>query len=596
MFANGLNGQKDAGAILKALNNSLAIIEFDVTGKILSANSNFCSVVGYEESEIVGKHHRIFVDRDYANSSDYEFFWDNLSKGQFDSGEYKRFKKDGSEVWIQASYNPILGFNGKPKKVVKFASDITNEKQKQAEAEGISNAISRSQAVIEFDTIGNILNANENFCQAIGYSLQEIVGQHHSMFVEESYAASAEYKKFWHQLAEGEFSSSEFKRIGKGGKEIHIQASYNPIFSPDGRVVKVIKFATDVTPRVTAVNSLGESLKKLAEGNLSSKVENAFEGDLERLRCDFNTTVEQVSSAFSGIFTTSEDLTEGIRGIASASINLSQRTENQAAALEQTASTLCKITETVQNTSHSAANAKSLVESAKNDAQTSEEVVQKTLTAMKEIENSGEQISQILSVIDEIAFQTNLLALNAGVEAARAGEAGGGFAVVANEVRELAQRSGDAAKEIKQLILQSNKYIEDGSRLVDEASVALQRISEQVINISDGVEDIANGASEQSDAIQDLNASVSEMDSSTQQNAVMAEEATAACNLLKDEAIELDRLMRHFQKDASNKASSTVVPLQSPSRAASTTTISKMPKRPRVAGNQALATNEWEDF
>ena len=229
----------DAKAILDAMQRSQAIIEFDMQGKILTANENFCRALGYALSEIVGQHHRLFVDPQDAASSDYREFWARLGRGEFDSRQYKRIGKGGREIWIEASYNPV--FKGsKPFKVIKFATDITAAKLKTAEDAGKIDAISRAQAVIEFTPNGDILNANENFLSTVGYQLSEIQGKHHSMFCEQAYARSDDYRAFWAKLRSGQFVADEFKRIGKGGKEVWIQASYNPIFGLNGSVIKVV--------------------------------------------------------------------------------------------------------------------------------------------------------------------------------------------------------------------------------------------------------------------------------------------------------------------------------------------------------------------
>ena len=233
--------------MVDAIMRSQAVISFTTDGEILSANDNFLSAMGYSESEVVGKHHRIFVDSNYAQSDEYKQFWQKLKSGDVHSGEFCRINKQGEEVWIQATYNPVFDDNGDVDYIIKFASDITAQKQKNADYEGQITAIKKSQAVIEFDLEGNILNANENFLAAIGYSLSEIKGQHHSMFVDPSYKLSAEYAAFWQSLKAGEHSEGEYKRIAKGGREIWIRASYNPIFDSSGKPFKVVKFATDVT-------------------------------------------------------------------------------------------------------------------------------------------------------------------------------------------------------------------------------------------------------------------------------------------------------------------------------------------------------------
>jgi methyl-accepting chemotaxis protein len=276
----------ESKAVLDALGRSQAVIEFKLDGTIITANENFCRALGYSLEEIKGKHHRIFCDSAYTASADYREFWAMLNSGQFESREYKRLKKDGSEVWIQASYNPVFR-NGKLWKIVKFATDITAAKLRAAEDAGKLEAISRVQATIEFTPTGEILTANENFLATLGYALSEIAGKHHSMFCEADYTRSDAYRDFWKTLASGQFVSEEFKRIGKGGKIVWIQASYNPIFDASGRVFKVVKYATDITGRVNAVEEIARGLTALANGDLTATIEKPFIPSLEphRLQC-----------------------------------------------------------------------------------------------------------------------------------------------------------------------------------------------------------------------------------------------------------------------------------------------------------------------
>ena len=227
--------------MINAINRVQAVIEFDTEGKVLHANDNFLKTLGYTLDEIRGQHHSMFVDPAYRTSHEYKEFWAKLGRGEYDANQYKRIGKGGKEVWIQASYNPILDARGKPVKVVKFATDITEQKLKTADFEGQLAAISKVQAVIEFSLDGKILSANENFLNTLGYSLNEVRGQHHSMFVEPAYRASAEYREFWARLGRGEYDANQYKRIGKGGKEVWIQASYNPILDASGKPFKVVE-------------------------------------------------------------------------------------------------------------------------------------------------------------------------------------------------------------------------------------------------------------------------------------------------------------------------------------------------------------------
>lgn len=250
-FATNITEQKrrdaDSQSQLDAISKSQAVIHFNLDGTIVDANDNFCQTIGYQLSEIKGKHHRMFVDPQFASSAEYQQFWQRLGQGEFESGEFKRVHRSGTDIWLQASYNPIFDANGRPYKIVKYASNITEQKRKNIEFEGQLDAISKSQAVIEFELDGTIITANENFCGAMGYELHEIQGKHHSMFAEEQLKNSPEYHQFWQSLGRGEFQSGEYKRIGKNGKEVWINATYNPIFDLEGKPFKVVKFATDVT-------------------------------------------------------------------------------------------------------------------------------------------------------------------------------------------------------------------------------------------------------------------------------------------------------------------------------------------------------------
>jgi methyl-accepting chemotaxis protein len=545
-----LNGGAGADAVLAAINKSLAKIEFDPAGKIISANENFLSAMGYTAAEIVGQHHRMFVEPAYAQSAEYTAFWGKLGRGEFDAAEYKRLGKGGREIWIQATYNPVLNGSGKVVKVVKFATDITSAKMKAADDAGKLAAISRAQAVIEFTVEGEILTANENFCGALGYDLGEIKGRHHRMFVEPAYGQSGEYADFWRRLRGGEFLADEFKRIGKGGREIWIQASYNPIFDPDGRVMKVVKFATDITGRVHAVTEIGEGLGKVAGGDLTCEITEPFIPALDKLRLDFNNSVETLRSALQKVGHNAASIDAAGGEVSSAATDLSKRTEQQAASVEETAAALDEITATVKASAQRAEEAGGLVARTRASAEKSETVVRQAIETMGGIDKSSREIGSIIGVIDEIAFQTNLLALNAGVEAARAGEAGKGFAVVAQEVRALAQRSAEAAKQIKELITKSGEEVRSGVSLVGETGAALETILKDVREISEHVVAIVEASREQSTALAEINTAVGTIDQGTQQNAAMVEETSAASQSLASEAQQLNALLRTFRLGA----------------------------------------------
>ncbi|MCL8023809.1 methyl-accepting chemotaxis protein [Nocardioides bruguierae] len=252
-------------ANVSAMHRSQAVIEFDLDGTIRFVNDNFLRATGYQRGEVVGQHHRIFCDPAFASSSDYVDFWNTLGRGEFVSGEFQRRHKSGRELWLQATYNPILDAEGKATGVVKFATDITDQKTRNAEFVGKVTAIDAAQAVIEFDLEGHALSANDNFLRAMGYSLREITGQHHSMFCTEEYVRTEEYRDFWLRLSKGEFIAGRFERVGKFGRSVHLQATYSPILDGHGRPFKVVKYAHDITAQVERERSIAERTARMAE-------------------------------------------------------------------------------------------------------------------------------------------------------------------------------------------------------------------------------------------------------------------------------------------------------------------------------------------
>ncbi|HBF29769.1 PAS domain-containing methyl-accepting chemotaxis protein [Rhizobium sp.] len=408
-------------------------------------------------------------------------------------------------------------------------------------------AISRSQGIIEFTTEGEIVTANENFLKAIDYRLDEIKGRHHSILVSPDYAKSADYKEFWNALRRGEVQSAEFTRYGKNGKIVVINAAYNPILNDKGKVTKVVKFATDVTDRVNAVNSIATALTRLADGDLSFTLDQPFAPDFEDLRRTMNEALIQMRNTLGAVAHSTGQIDNGTREISQSAEDLSKRTEQQAASLEETAAALDEITVNVKNASKRADEARHAASTASANAERSGKVVDDAVGAMSRIENSSNQISNIIGVIDEIAFQTNLLALNAGVEAARAGEAGKGFAVVAQEVRELAQRSAQAAKEIKDLIRNSSNEVSTGVKLVSETGEALRTIQQNIVTVNEHMEAITSSAREQATGLSEVNSAVNQMDHVTQQNAAMVEETNAASATLAQETVRLRELIEKFR-------------------------------------------------
>ncbi len=541
-------------AQVDALHKVQAVIEFDLAGNILTANANFLGALGYTLPEIVGRHHRMFVDEDYAGSAAYRDFWARLGRGEFDEGQYRRIGKGGREVWIQASYNPVFDPQGRPYKVIKFATDITRQTLQAADYTGQLAAINKSQAVIEFDLAGTILSANQNFLDAMGYRLDEVQGRHHSMFADAAYRESDAYRAFWSKLGRGEYDAGQYLRYGKGGREIWIQASYNPIFDASGHPVKVVKYASDVTAQVRATRAMQAALAQSRQvvtaaqsGDLTVRVPTADkDGAVAELCKGINALVEMMGSLVGDIQGAAEVVNAGVRDIAAGNSDLSVRTEQQAASVEETASSVAELSATVRHTADNARMAADLAVGATDVAARGGQVVHGVVDTMSQIDASSRRIADIIGVIDGIAFQTNILALNAAVEAARAGEQGRGFAVVASEVRSLAQRCGGAAREIKQLIGDSLARVAEGSRQVEHAGANMEEIVASVVRVSTLIGQISQASQEQSLALDQVNQTINHIDHNTQQNAALVEEASAAAHSLKDQAAQLLEAVERF--------------------------------------------------
>ena len=552
-YASDVTEQKMQNAFnlgqINAIGKSQAVIEFDTHGNIITANDNFLATVGYALEDIVGKHHSIFVTETERDSEDYRTFWEKLAQGQFYSGEFHRVAKDGSDIWIQATYNPILDVNGKPIKVVKYASNITEQKVQNAYFEGQLEAIGKSQAVIEFNMDGIIQTANDNFLQTFGYTLDEIKGKHHSMFVDASYRSTHEYAAFWESLREGTFSSGEYKRIGKNGKEIFIQATYNPILDHNGKPFRVVKFATDITGRTQAIDEIKHVMERLTEGDLTVSIEHALEGEFKVLGGSINQFIEEMRGTILNINSAVETINTASSEIALGNSDLSSRTEQQASSLEETASSMEELTSTVKLNAENAEQANALAAQASQIATEGGDVIGKVVNTMTLINDSAQEISDIIGVIDGIAFQTNILALNAAVEAARAGEQGRGFAVVASEVRSLAQRSAEAAKDIKELISDSVSKIASGNELVVKSGDTMDEVVTAIKRVNDIMSEIAAASSEQAAGIEEVSRAVVQMDEMTQQNAALVEEAAAASDSLKLQSAELSDRVAVFEID-----------------------------------------------
>ncbi|WP_314954481.1 PAS domain-containing methyl-accepting chemotaxis protein [Bradyrhizobium cosmicum] len=410
---------------VSAISRAQAVIEFKLDGTVVTANENFCKALGYSLAEIEGKHHGLFVAQAERDGAAYREFWAKLNRGEYQAGEYKRLGKGGREVWILASYNPLLDQNGKPFGVAKFATDITAEKLKNADLAGQIAAIDKAQAVIEFNMDGTIITANANFLGTLGYALDEIKGKHHSMFVESAERDGAAYREFWAALNRGQYQAAEYKRIGKGGKEVYIQASYNPIMDLNGKPYKVVKYATDVT---------NQALVRMGNERVRGMMESVAAGSEE-----LNASVREISEA------------------------MTKSRETAMSAVDQVAAA---------------------------DAQA------------QRLTEAAQAMSGIVEMINSITGQINLLALNATIESARAGEAGRGFAVVASEVKSLANQAKQATDKIGQEIGSLNGISGDVVSALGSIKQAITSVSEYVTSTAAAVEEQSTVTNEMSNSMQ----------------------------------------------------------------------------------------------
>jgi len=443
----------DAKAQLSALFRTRAVVSFDMEGHVLSANAGYCRVMGYREHEMVGKHHRMFVPAQVADSRAYAEFWDKLQQGEAQSAKFKRVAKGGRELWLGASYNPVLNERGVPYKVVTLANDVTEAEQRDLDIRAQVAAIRRTQAVIEFGPNGRVLSANDLFLQATGYELREVTGQSHSMFLDDATRRSAEYAHFWDDLARGQAKVGRFKRIARGGREVWLEASYTPISDSEGRVFKVIKFATDISQREAFLQQVNQNADELHH---ASK-------ELSRVAREMSDHATYTATQADVVAGASADATMAVSSVATAAEELS-----------------ATVREIARNTSEAARVATSAVATA---VQTDRTVA--------ELGESSVQIGKVVKTITSIAQQTNLLALNATIEAARAGESGKGFAVVANEVKELAKQTAHATEDISRKIEMIQTTTRQAVQAIREIGDIIGQINEFQSTIASAVEEQA---------------------------------------------------------------------------------------------------------
>ncbi len=630
------NDSQENSEIIAAMNRVQAVISFKLDGTILDANENFLNTLGYTIAEIKGKHHRMFCDQAYANSDAYRLFWEKLGRGEFDNGEYRRIGKGGKEVWINASYNPIFDASGKVSKVVKLAVDISKQKLQDCELA----ALRKSQAVIEFNLDGTVITANDNFQKALSYSLDDIKGKHHSMFCDPVYTASPEYRNFWADLARGEFQAGVYKRLTKQGKEIYIQASYNPIFDLNNKPYKVVKYATDITKQtlekmaqdatvgriqsmmdnipinvmmadkdgtILYINPKSKQTLKTIEKDLPIPVEKILNHSFDvfhknpahqrklvgddrnlpheaKIKLGQNTLALLATAVYDnnrnylGPMVTWEvvtdrlllvqNVTEASRQLAAASAELnatatqlSGNAERSTSVANSTASASEEVSQGVRtvatNTEEMSASIKEIARNAAEASTTSATTLKQaqatnlTITALGQ---SSQEIGNVIKVISSIAQQTNLLALNATIEAARAGDAGRGFAVVANEVKELAKQTAKATEDITSKITGIQKESTGAVDAVAAIGHTIEKLNGIAGAIAASVEEQAATTNEVSRVVQEsakgvlnITDNVKIVSQSASETLIGANQVLSAAKSLSDLATRLDELVKKIQ-------------------------------------------------
>ena len=527
-----------------------SVIITDPEGFIEYVNPGFTRMTGYSEAEVLGKKPGSFLQGPETDPDAVRRIGEALAAREAFYEEILNYTKDGESYWISLAINPVFTEDGNVDKFISIQANIDATKLAALEYNYKLEAIDRTNVVVEMDLDGSIQRVNQNFLQSFSMqSDQTLLGQRFDTL----FADASEHAQLWANLAAKQSAAGEYEMADQTGRSVWLAGSFNPIVNLQGDVVKVAFYGNDVTARTqeqqTIEQVLGESrrvMEAIAQGDLTQQVEGEYTDEFERLQTAINDCNQRLMELVGNIHSSSRSINENSSSVASGNSDLSHRTEEQATSLQETSASMDQMTETVRTNAENSKRADQLAEAARTKAAAGGGVVADAVNAMNEIYASSKQISDIIGVIDEIAFQTNLLALNAAVEAARAGEQGRGFAVVASEVRNLAQRSAESAKEIKALINDSVVKVEEGSRLVNDSGDMLNEIVDSVGEVSDLITQIAQASEEQATGIEEVNVAVTKMEQMTQQNAALCEEVAASSEDMSKDAYSLIQLIDFF--------------------------------------------------
>lgn len=556
--------------ILDALSKSQAMIEFEMDGTIVTANDNFLRVMGYTLDEIQGRHHSLFVDEATKASAEYRDFWARLNRGIFNAAQYQRLGKGGKEVWLQATYNPVLDSNGKPVKVVKLAADVTEMAIQRAHAREREQ---RMQQMVQNSTVRLIL-ADRDFkiVEMNPASVEQLKKLQHLLpcRVEDMLGKSIDifHKNPEHQrrLLSDPRNLPHRAKIQLGDEILDLTAV--AIMDSKGNYIgPMINWEVITEAELTKerelklqgqqrsareelerkVNSLMRVVTAAADGDLTQESEVSGDDDMGRLAAGMCKMLADLRNVIGQVVEAASQQNEGARTIAESSANLSEGAQSQAASAEQMTASVEQLIGSIEVISKNAAVAKAQADESVALAKSGGTTVTEAVNSMRLIQKSSEQINDIIQVISEIASQTNLLALNAAIEAARAGEHGLGFAVVADEVRKLAERSSEAAKEITQLIKESSRRVVEGANLSEKVGESLKSIVDAVDKTASGIAKIAASTETQASSAAEVKTAIRSVSHTTESNAAAAEEMAASAEQLGAQAQSLRDLVSKFK-------------------------------------------------